>query len=185
MNIFETAAKLTLDSSGYDDGMRNAEKSGKGFADKLGKWLDSGAKKMDVLTIAAGQLVSKGIEKLGQSIVNLGKSAIAVYANYEQLVGGVETLFKDAAPIVQSLADKAYKTAGLSANEYMDTVTSFAGSLLQSLGGDTVKAAEYADMAISDMSDNANKMGTDMASIQAAYRGFSKQNYTIELMSAA
>jgi hypothetical protein len=82
-------------------------------------------------------------------------------------------------------ADKAFKTAGLSANEYMETVTSFSASLLQSLGGDTQKAADYADMAIKDMGDNANKMGTDMSSIQVAYQGFAKQNYTINLMSAA
>ena len=82
-------------------------------------------------------------------------------------------------------AENAYKTAGMSANDYMETVTSFSASLIQSLGGDTQKAAEYADMAITDMSDNANKMGTDIESIQNAYQGFAKQNYTINLMSAA
>ena len=82
-------------------------------------------------------------------------------------------------------AENAYKTAGMSANDYMETVTSFSASLIQSLGGDTQKAAEYADMAITDMSDNANKMGTDMEMIQNAYNGFAKQNFTINLMSAA
>ena len=107
------------------------------------------------------------------------KTAVGEYANYEQLTGGVETLFKDSADIVMDYAENAYKTAGLSANEYMETVTSFSASLLQSLGGDTAKAAEKADLAITDMSDNANKMGTAMESIQNAYQGFAKQNYTM------
>ena len=101
------------------------------------------------------------------------------YAEYEQLVGGVETLFKDSADTVMGYAENAYKTAGMSANEYMDTVTSFSASLLQSLGGDTAAAAEKANLAITDMSDNANKLGTDMSLIQNAYQGFSKQNYAM------
>ena len=109
----------------------------------------------------------------------LTKKALNNYAEYEQLVGGVDTLFKDSSAKVQEYAANAYKTAGLSANEYMDTVTSFSASLLQSLGGDTAAAADMADVAITDMSDNANKMGTDMASIQNAYQGFAKQNYTM------
>ncbi len=120
-----------------------------------------------------------GIKSLAGAVVNLGKQAIASYADYEQLIGGVETLFKESAPIVEKYANNAYKTAGLSANEYMETVTSFSASLLQSLGQDTEKSAKYADMAISDMSDNANKMGTDMSMIQNAYQGFAKQNYTM------
>ena len=111
--------------------------------------------------------------------VKLGKEVIAAYADYEQLVGGVDTLFKDSSQEIQRYAANAYKTAGLSANEYMETVTGFSASLIQSLGGDTEKAAKYADMAITDMSDNANKMGTDMSSIQNAYQGFAKQNYTM------
>ena len=95
------------------------------------------------------------------------------------MVGGVDTLFKDSSQEIQRYAANAYKTAGLSANEYMETVTGFSASLIQSLGGDTEKAAKYADMAITDMSDNANKMGTDMSSIQNAYQGFAKQNYTM------
>ena len=112
-------------------------------------------------------------------IVSITKSAVQNYAEYEQLVGGVETLFKDSAREVQKYASDAFKTAGLSANEYMSTVTSFSASLLQSLGGDTAEAAAYADRAIIDMADNANKMGTSMASIQNAYQGFAKQNYTM------
>ena len=114
------------------------------------------------------------------------KSAITEGANLQQSVGGIETLFKDNADKVRQYADEAYKTAGLSANAYMESVTGFSASLLQGLGGDTNKAAEVANMALTDMSDNANKMGTSMDSIQYAYQGFAKQNYTINnLMSAA
>lgn len=112
-------------------------------------------------------------------VAALGTACINAYADYEQLAGGVETLFKDSADTIQTYADNAYKTAGLSANEYMETVTSFSASLLQSLDGDTEKAAAAADLAITDMADNANKMGTAMESIQNAYQGFAKQNYTM------
>lgn len=113
------------------------------------------------------------------AIGKLAQSAVSAYSDYEQLVGGVETLFKTSSATVMQYANNAYKTAGLSANEYMDTVTSFSTSLLQGLGGDTEAAAQIADKAITDMADNANKMGTDMASIQYAYQGFAKQNYTM------
>ena len=109
----------------------------------------------------------------------LGTSAIQSYAEYEQLIGGVETLFKESSDIVSGYADMAYKTAGLSANAYMETVTSFTASLLQSLEGDTNAAADAANQAVIDMADNANKMGTSMESIQNAYQGFAKQNYTM------
>lgn len=112
-------------------------------------------------------------------VAALGTACINAYADYEQLAGGVETLFKDSAETIHSFADNAYKTAGLSANEYMETVTSFSASLLQSLDGDTEKAAAAADLAITDMADNANKMGTAMESIQNAYQGFAKQNYAM------
>lgn len=115
----------------------------------------------------------------GAAVVALGKQAITAYADYEQLIGGVETLFKDSAPVVEEYAANAFKTAGISANAYMETVTSFSASLLQSLGGDTEAAAKVADMAITDMADNANKMGTSMDAIQVAYQGFAKQNYTM------
>ena len=107
------------------------------------------------------------------------KASLEEYANYEQLVGGVETLFGDAAGVVQANAEQAFASAGLSANAYMETVTGMSASLIQSLGGDTEQAAQMADMAIRDMADNANKMGSDMASIQNAYAGFAKQNYTM------
>lgn len=124
-------------------------------------------------------MAAAGIGAAATATGVLVKSAVDGYAEYEQLVGGVDTLFKDSSAKVQEYAANAYKTAGLSANEYMSTVTSFSASLLQSLGGDTEKAAQYADQAITDMSDNANKMGTDMAMIQNAYQGFAKQNYTM------
>ena len=120
-----------------------------------------------------------GLKKLGATIINIGKEALLSYADYEQLVGGVETLYKDSANEILKYSTQAYKTAGLSANQYMETATSFSASLIQSLGGDTKKASEIANRAIIDMSDNANKMGTDMTMIQNAYQGFAKQNYTM------
>jgi phage-related protein len=125
-----------------------------------------------IAKIVAGALATK-------AVLDFGRAAVDSYADFEQLAGGVETLFGDAAPTVMANAQRAFESAGLSANDYMETVTSFSASLLQSLGQDTVEAARYADMAITDMSDNANKMGTDMASIQNAYQGFAKQNYTM------
>lgn len=123
--------------------------------------------------------LGSAMKEVGSAVINIGKQALDSYANYEQLVGGVETLFKNNAGTIENYANNAYKTAGLSANEYMETVTGFSASLLQSLGGDTEKSAKYADQAITDMADNANKMGTDMSMIQNAYQGFAKQNYTM------
>lgn len=141
----------------------------------ISKMGDAAKKAGSVMTKA----LAAGITASATSVAALTTAAIKSYAEYEQLVGGIETLFKESAGIVQEYADNAYRTAGMSANEYMETVTGFSASLLQSLGGDTVKAANYADMAISDMSDNANKMGTSMESITNAYQGFAKQNYTM------
>lgn len=129
----------------------------------------------NALGVFSGQLMTKAVDGIAQ----LGKSALDSVGQLEQNVGGVETLFGSAADTVIASADNAYKTAGLSANEYMSTVTSFSASLLQSLDGDVNKAASSADQALVDMSDNANKMGTDMGSIQQAYQGFAKQNYTM------
>lgn len=166
MNLFELFVKI-----GVDD-----QASGKlgDLSIKLGNGLKTAAK-----------IGTAAVSAAAAGITALTTAAVKNYAEYEQLVGGVETLFKKSADTVQQYAANAYKTAGLSANEYMSTVTSFSASLLQSLGGDTEKAAKYADMAVSDMSDNANKMGTDMELIQNAYQGFAKQNYTINLVSAA
>lgn len=173
--------------------------------DKAGKSFDNDAKSVkdfsteeekagnNALTLGdliKGNIISEGIiagikglagamKTVGSALLDIGKSALNSYADYEQLIGGVETLFKDSAGVVEGYANNAYKTAGLSANQYMETVTSFSASLLQSLNDDTAKSAEVADMAITDMADNANKMGTDMTSIQNAYQGFAKQNYTM------
>src|SRR5574344_122144 len=150
-----------------DEAADSAEKSESKFKG-LGTTLKSIGIAMGAVAVAAGA-----------AAVKLGKEVISAYADYEQLVGGVDTLFKENSQQLQDYASNAYKTAGLSANDYMETVTSFSASLISSLGGDTEKAVKYADMAITDMSDNANKMGTDMESIQNAYQGFAKQNYTM------
>lgn len=159
--------------------------------DKFGKEADeSGKSALKLGDIIKGNLISEGImtgikglasaiKGVGSAFVNVGKQAIASYGEYEQLVGGVDTLFGESSKKVQDYAKNAYMTAGLSANQYMETVTSFSASLLQSLDGDTSKSAEIANMAITDMSDNANKMGTSMESIQNAYQGFAKQNWTM------
>lgn len=168
MNVFKLMATLGLDASKYDQGLSSAESSAKSFGEKLKSGLGTAAK-----------LTGAALTATTAAAVKLTKDAIESYAEYEQLVGGVETLFKDSADTVLQYAQDAYKTAGLSANEYMDTVTSFSASLLQSLDGDTAKAAEYSNRAIKDMADNANKMGTNIKSIQTAYQGFAKQNYTM------
>ena len=157
-----------MDSSEYDEGIDDATKKG----GELANALKSGLK-------TAGKVGVAAIGAAAAGVAGLAKSSIENYAEYEQLVGGVETLFKTSADTVLQYAQGAYQTAGLSANEYMTTVTSFSASLLQSLGGDTAAAAKVADTAIIDMADNANKMGTSMESIQNAYQGFAKQNYTM------
>ena len=157
---------------GYDGSLKfNTEIDEKGFS--------TGTKKLG--TIAKGGLAVVGGLATG-TVAAFGamtKASVDSVANLEQNLGGVETLFKNNANTVIENAKKAYKTAGMSANEYMKNVTCFSASLLQSLGGDTAKAAKVADMAMVDMSDNANKMGTSMESIQNAYQGFAKQNYTM------
>ena len=168
MNVFDLYAKIALDTGDYENGLEDASEKTSSFAEKLKTGLATAAK----VGAAAIGAASTGIAALT-------KSSIEGYAEYEQLVGGVETLFKQSADVVQQYAANAYKTAGMSANEYMETVTSFSASLLQSLDGDTAAAAEKANLAITDMSDNANKMGTDMELIQNAYRGFAKSNYTM------
>lgn len=135
-------------------------------------------------SLLGGNLVAKlaGIiaaAKIGQLITKGISASISEGANLQQSLGGIETLFKGSADKVKQYANEAYKTSGLSANDYMENVTSFSASLLQSLGGDTSKAADVANMAMVDMSDNANKMGTNIGDIQNAYQGFAKQNYTM------
>lgn len=150
-----------------DEGDKTEGKLGKAFS------------KMGSAAVAVGKTIATGLAVASTAVVAVGKAAISSYADYEQLVGGVETLFDESSATVIANAQNAYKTAGMSANEYMETVTSFSASLLQSLGGDTKAAADKADMAITDMSDNANKMGTSIEMIQNAYNGFAKQNYTM------
>lgn len=170
-NVFEMFGTIDADNQKANDAIDEttgkAEKSTSMFS-KIGGGLK---------VIGTGMAVAAGVA--GAAAVGLSQKVISAYADYEQLVGGVDTLFGDASKKVQQFADDAFLTAGLSANEYMETVTGFSASLLQSLGGDTSKAADVANQAVTDMSDNANKMGSDIGSIQNAYQGFAKQNYTM------
>lgn len=203
MDIFSLVGKITIN---YADAVNNIEKvskSAKGTAETLedvdkkaggagnsvedagqaAKNADSGfttwkATLANLVSTAITKVIS-GCTQLAAKMADVTKSAVGHYAEYEQLVGGVETLFKDSSGKLIDYAKKAYKTAGMSSNKYMDTATSFAASLIQGLGGDTAKAVELTNLAITDMSDNANKMGTDIGSIQDAYQGFAKQNYTM------
>ena len=153
-----------VDSKGAEQGV---SKLGAGLK-KVGSVAGAGLKAVGAASIAAGT-----------AIAALGTKSVNLYADYEQLTGGVETLFGKSGDRLMKYANEAYKTAGLSANEYMETVTSFSASMIKSLGGDTKKAADYSNQALIDMSDNANKMGSNMEDIQNAYQGFSKQNYTM------
>ena len=166
MDVFDLSARISLDTGEYEQSLNGAESKTNNFGDTMKKAF-------------TGAAVVTALKKVGQAVYDVGKAAVSSYADYEQLVGGVETLFKNSSGKVQQYAQNAYKTAGLSANNYMETVTSFSASLLQSLGNDTEAAADMADMAITDMADNANKMGTEMEAIQNAYQGFAKQNYTM------
>lgn len=182
MDVFDLCAKISLDKSEYEKGLDDAKKSTGGFLGVFGK----------VGTVASA--VSKGIFDVTERVVQVsavattaGAAAVSAlttlavnsYANYEQLVGGVETLYKDSADTVQKYAAIAYKTAGMSANDYMETATSFAAALVSSLGGDTAAAAELANTAVSDMSDNVNKFGSDAESVKAAYNGFAKGQFQL------
>ena len=195
MNLFDLFAKISLDSSEYESGLQKAASTGESFAGKL---------KSGFATV--GKAAAVGFSAAVTAVGALSTASLNAYSSYEQLAGGVETLFSEklsleefaeeagytvdeirdrynelanAPNVVMENAANAFKTAGMSANDYMDTVTSFSATLLQSLSGDTAAAAEMADQAIIDMSDNANKMGTSMASIQYAYQGFAKGNYTM------
>ena len=147
--------------------------------DEASEGIETVSSKLKTGLATAAKAGAAAVTAAGAGLAALTKKSIEGYAEYEQLVGGVETLFKQSADVVQQYAANAYKNAGMSANEYMETVTSFSASLLQSLDGDTNAAAEKANLAITDMSDNANKMGTSMEMIQNAYNGFAKQNYTM------
>ena len=132
-----------------------------------------------------GRAVAGAAAAAGAAGLAIGGAALQSYASYEQLVGGVETLFKESAGTVQQYAADAYKTAGVSANQYMEQATAFSASLIQSLGGDTQAAAQYADTAIKDMSDNANRMGTSIDSIQQTYQSLMRGNYAIDELPMA
>lgn len=202
------SAKTELDK--YNDEVGETDKESKGASESSHKFkeaLGSIAEKAASAAIGIAKVSAAAIGAGAAAVGSLAKDSLNAYANYEQLVGGVQTLFgaqgmsleeyaKSVGKTTQAAskefdklqlaektvlenADKAYMTAGLSANAYIETVTSFSASLLQGLNGDTVKAAAEADLAIRDMSDNANKMGTSMESIQNAYQGFAKQNFTM------
>ena len=169
-------SELRNTSSGVEelgDDMREGSEKALSFGDVLKANVASD------FIVSGIKAMASAIKEATAALVDLGKQSIMGFAEQEQLIGGVDTLFKESSTQVQQYANDAYKTAGLSANQYMETVTSFSASLLQSLGGDTAAAAQKADQAITDMSDNANKLGTDMTSIQNAYQGFAKQNYTM------
>lgn len=168
MNLFNLFIKIGADTSGAEKGIDDVGKKTSGLGDKVSKGLGVTAK-----------VVGAAVSAAAGGVAALATAATKSYGDYEQLVGGVETLFKESQDTVMEYANNAYKTAGLSANEYMETVTAFSASLLQSLDGDTAAAADKANLAITDMSDNANKMGTDMEMIQNAYRGFAKANFTM------
>lgn len=160
--------------------------AGKAFGDSMTVGIDGGAKKSSGIltglgTVAKGVATAAlaGFTALTGAVTAIGGAALSAYADYEQLVGGVDTLFGSASQTLQGYAAEAYKTCGMSANQYMTQATSFAASLVSSCGGDVAKAADYANMAMGDMSDNVNKMGSDMADVQNAYQGFAKQNYTM------
>lgn len=168
MNLLDLFVKISVDDGDVDKGFAETSSKAETLAGKLKGGLATAAKVGGAAIVAAGA-----------AAVAITKQAVENYGEYEQLVGGVETLFKSSADTVMQYAANAYQTAGMSANEYMTTVTAFSASLLQSMGGDTEAAAEKANLAITDMSDNANKMGSSMESIQNAYSGFAKQNYTM------
>lgn len=168
----EIQYKVVVDTKSLKSGLDTADKETKSFADKAGN-------AMAGTTKAIGKAVAGAAVATTAAIAGITKKSVESYADFEQLSGGVEKLFGDASQAVIQNASQAFKTAGLTANEYMEQATSFSASLVQSLGGDTAKAAQITDMAITDMADNMNTFGTDMESIQHAYQGFAKQNYSM------
>ena len=175
MDVFDLFAKISLDTSEYEQAVKGASADGQQLAKSWGGF----GQKISAAFSVLGKAAVAGAGAATAAVGVLTKSSLDAYSSFEQLTGGVETLFKESADTVMEYADNAYKTAGMSANQYMETVTGFSATLLQGLAGDTEAAAEYADLAITDMADNANKMGTAMQSIQYAYQGFAKDNYTM------
>lgn len=172
MNVFDLFAKISLDTSEYEKGLDDAGEKGKSFISNLGSGLSKVGGMVVKATTAAVAAGSAAISKITMD-------AVSAYGDYEQLAGGVETLFGSSANKVMADADKAFKTAGMSANEYMETSIQSAAALINSLGGDQAKAADLMNMSITDMADNVNKMGTSMEGVQNAYRGFSRGNFTM------
>ena len=182
MDVYDLFAKISLDSSEYEKGLKDAKNSAGGLTGLFGK-VGSVASTVGkgIFTVAENVVkVSAAATTAGAAAVSaLTTLAINSYADYEQLVGGVETLYKDSAAKVQQYAADAYKTSGMTANEYMTTATSYAAALVSSLGGDTEQAAELSNMAVSDMADNWNKFGSSADSVQAAYNGFAKGQFQL------
>lgn len=175
-SIFELFGTIALNTGGAEKQLAKISAAGK----KVGSVLGKGFKVAGEAALQMGKVIGAGVAAGTTAMGKLVSSAMSAYASYEQLEGGVKKLFgDDAQNLVMEYARNAYRTAGLSANEYMDTVTSFSASLISSLGKDTVAAAAYADLAITDMADNANTFGSSMEDIQNAYKGFSKGNYTM------
>lgn len=168
MNVFELVGRLTLDKSGYDEGLDEAEEESKGFGSKLAQGLG-----------VVGKVAGGALALAGTATVGLTKKAVDAYGSYEQLAGGIETLFGDSAQTVMENANKAFATAGMSVNQYMETAIQSSASMINALDGDTARASQLVDMSISDMADNVNKMGTSMEAVQNAYRGFSRGNFTM------
>lgn len=182
MDVYNLYAKLCLDSSEYEKSLKDAKSSAGGLSglfSKVGSVTSTVGK--GIFTVAENVVkVSAAATTAGAAAVSaLTTLAVNSYADYEQLVGGVETLYKDSAAKVQQYAADAYKTSGMTANEYMTTATSYAASLVSSLGGDTERAAELSNMAVSDMADNWNKFGSSADSVQAAYNGFAKGQFQL------
>lgn len=172
MNVFKLFASLVLDSSKYDKGLKDAESNASKFASFIGKGM-VGA------TTAMFSAAAAGVSAVGAGVVSLTKQATSAYGEYEQLAGGIETLFGEAAPKVMQDASNAFSDAGMSINKYMETSIQSAAALINSLEGDQSKAADLMNMSIIDMADNVNKMGTTMEAVQNAYRGFSRSNFTM------
>ena len=177
MDVFNLYAKLSLNTSEYEKGVEKAKGGASSMMDVFSGTVLGNAVTDGLRNIANG-FVTIGKMATGAAI-SIGKSSLDSYGEYEQLIGGVKTLYKDSAKVVEQYAKRAFKNVGMSANDYMETSTSFAASLVSSLAGDTNAAAEMSNMAISDMADNWNKMGSSAQSVQDAYRGFSKQNYVM------
>ena len=173
MDVFDLFAKISLDTSEYERAVKGASADGQ----QLAKSWSGFGQKIGAAFSVLGKAAVTGAGAATAAVGVLTKSSLDAYSSFEQLTGGVETLFKTSADTVMEYADNAYKTAGMSANQYMETITSFTGTLLRSLDGDTAAAAEYANMAITDMADNSNKMGVSLETLQQTYQSLARGNY--------